>query len=289
MLPLLAFSGGLVETILKYSGIAGVILLFLYWVFQETIKRKLFATLTQKRRVFILVLTPLLIWSIGVLIIIFDYLRHIPPATSAVKNFLYQGQIIDSNGAPVTGAFAYVIFGNDTIHAEANTGRDGEFTIRLDTAEGIKTTVYYGHAKYGTNTVFRALNSSTNERLILPCKEKPESFIIIPAYDGVPQAIEKESALKYTIQNPTHRIELRFDKVGLDSFDGRWRYLGGKVQVYVDGAFCCSSAEKMHGTHTAGSTYENVQSQVFEMMRQTFLKEKSQLIPAIVGCLGSRS
>lgn len=287
MKPLMTLSPELIESILKYSGIAGVILLFLYWVFQETLKRKLFATLSQKRRLLVLILTPLLIWSIGVLIIMLDYMRHVP-APELTSGFIYRGQIVDEQGMPLAHAYAYLIFGTDTIKAETETGADGNFTIRLDTIEGIKTTLYYGHPEYGMNTTFRALNESTNEQFVLK-RPKESTFTITPALQDIADLIEASASCRYVPDNPDHRIEIQYDQTGLDEFSGRWRYLGGKLLVYIDGVLCCSSAQSLPATHAAGTNRAALENRLAVLLESVLRQEQSTLIANISKCLESYS
>ncbi|MDB5231156.1 MAG: hypothetical protein JWN76_1961 [Chitinophagaceae bacterium] len=287
---LIAFSADLVQAIGKYSGFVGILFLFLYGMFSDTINKRFFNTLTQKRKVFMLSLTPILVWSTGVLVIVLSYLKNNPEPVN--KHFFFQGQIINEKGEPLSNATAYIILKSDTIRAVAPTGNDGNFTIALDTLEGIKTTLYYAHPEYTSNTAFRALNSSTFEQFILKSRKTPpvktqQTFFINIKESTWVQALQKKTGLKQTFSNPTYEISIVYDEKGIENFDNRCRYLGGKAQVFINHHLCCESAEPLPPTHSLGTNRQMLEKQLEKMVQATADKEKDQLIANIARCIGA--
>jgi hypothetical protein len=278
----------LVADLLKYSGFVGVLFVVLYYLFKDTISKKFFITLSQKRKMLYLLSIPLLIWSTGILVIILNFMSH----RSEQKNhqFFYQGQIVNEKGYPLKNAHAYIIL-KDTIRCVAETGSDGNFTIELDTLEGIKSTVYYGHPDYKSSSAFRTLSPSTNEQFMLkePNKEevnqKPMTFNINVENASLIHLLAQKTGLTYTPSAPSKRITLAYDKNKIDNFEGRYRYLGGKIKVYINNAFCCESRESLKATHDAGVSKTLLESQVKEMIAELAYKEKNELTSSIAACI----
>lgn len=270
---------------------AAIVIVALFYVYKTTIGRRFFASLTQKRKLLYLNLLPLLITGTGITAIVFDYKQNMSRVINSNKFFLYQGQIIDDKEVPIPQAYAYVIFGTDTIKSEP-IGNDGTFTLKLDTVEGIKTTVYYGHSDYSSNSVFRALNSSTFERLTLKggksrnMKKRPGTFSLNIEDKEITTALEQRTGVKYFPVKPTYNITFLYDKSAIDSFDNRFRYLGGKVKVYIDGKLCCESNQSLRSTHAAGTNRSALEKELMGMIREIVVDERDTFLTRIAGCLG---
>ena len=277
-------SPGVIESILKYSGFIGVILLFLYLVFKNTIDKRFFTTLTQRRKTFIIITSLFSIWSIGVLVIVLSFTNANVNNKERKSDFIYSGQIVNQDGTPISNAYAYVVLGKDTIKAETPTGVDGTFVIKLDTTEGIKATVYYGHANYGMDTRFRSLTQSVPEQFFLK-KSKEVTFSTNIANPSLNSAIGKQTGLKYSFLSPTFRVNVFYDKAGLDSFNGRYRYTGGKVQIYGNNTLCCESKQLISATHSVGVSKAILEYQLHQAVTDIVNKEKEQLTKMIAKCV----
>jgi hypothetical protein len=281
------FSGNILETIFKFSGVTGVILFFIYLIFKSSIEKQFFPSLSQKRKVFIITASLFSIWSIGILVIILSFTNASPPnERSQKKKFFYCGQIINENGIPISKAYGYVVLGNDTIRADAPTGFDGSFVIQLDTIEGIKATIHFSHPDYGSDSRFRPLIQSVPEQFILK-KPRPVTFSTNFSDPTLAIAIHKKTGWKHVPFLSNYTIDFKYDASRLDSFEGRYRYLGGKAQVYVNGKLCCQSRKSIPASWAAGNNKPDLERELNNSVRNVINTEKDQLTQSIVSCTES--
>lgn len=237
-----------------------------------------------------LIITTVLfsMWSIGVLVIILSFSKVVLPTENNKQGFIYSGQIITENGMPLAGANAYLVIANDTIKAETVTGADGTFVIRLDTLEGIKATIHYEHPVYGSDTRFRPLIQSTPEQFQLK-KRAIITFSTNSTVGEVNTAISRQTGITYTSQKATFLIQFIYDKTALDSSYSRYRYLGGKVTVFINGNGCCTLQHAVPATHAAGTTKDDLEIQLNASMQKIIKIEKDHLSKKIAQCIESLS
>jgi hypothetical protein len=285
-------SNSLVDTILTYSGIVGVIFIFIYLPFNETISKQFFSSFTQRRKLLVLLLTPLLIWSLGILVIVLNFYKTIHKIEN--HKFYYQGQIVNEKGVPIKNAGAYIVLGTDTIKSIAVTGSDGNFTIVLDTLEGIKGLLYYFHPDYLPNSAFRTMSPSTNEQFVLKNEkntnkeakaEKSRKFRINLYNKYLISGIEKKTGYKFSGINPDIDIILALDTQRIEKIDNRFRFLGGKVQVEISGSPCCNSVSEIPPTHMVGFSKEMLTKQLANQLSYIVELEKDYFVEKISGCL----
>jgi hypothetical protein len=276
------FSGNVLETIFKFSGLTGVILFFLYLIFKSSIEKQFFPSLTQKRKVFIITASLFSIWSMGILVIVLTF-AHASPQN---KPFIYCGQIINENGVPIPNAYGYIVLGNDTIRAKTPTGLDGSFVIELDTIEGVKATIHVSHPDYGSDSRFRPLIQSVPEQFILK-KPRLVTFSTNFSDPTLAMAIHKKTGWKQVPFLSNYTIDFKYDASRLDSFEGRYRYLGGKAQVYINGKLCCQSRKPIPATWAAGNNKPDLERELNNSVRNIINTEKDQLTQSIASCTES--
>jgi hypothetical protein len=279
-------SADVLESIFKYSGLTGVILLFLYLVFKSTIEKRFFPALTQKRKLYVITISLFSIWSLGVLVITLNFAKADAKTPPEKHRFIYSGQIINKNGEPLSNATAYILLGNDTIKAETPTGYDGTFIIRLDTIEGIKATVYISHPDYSSDTRFRPLIQSIPEQFILQ-KRKEVTFSTNLADEPVSLAIQKQTGYRQVANSSDYKVHFRYDAARLDSFDNKYRYLGGPVQVFINGKLCYQSKQPIKPTYAAGNSKTDLEAELFNSIRSIVSSEKNQFTQIITTCIES--
>jgi len=279
-------SAGVLESIFKYSGLIGVILLFLYLVFKNTIDKRFFPSLTQKRKVFVITISLFSIWSLGILVIILSFVKVNAKTPPEKHRFIYSGQIVNKEGVPLSNATACILLGNDTIKGETPTGFDGTFVIRLDTIEGIKATVFYSHPDYRSDTRFRPLIQSIPEQFILQ-KRKQVTFSTNHANEPISFAIQKQTGWKQVANAADYTIHFRYDAARLDSFENKYRYLGGPVQVFINGKLCYQSKQRIKPTYAAGNRKADLESELFNSIRSIINSELNQFTQSITTCIGS--
>jgi hypothetical protein len=281
------FSADVLETIFKYSGLTGVIFLFLYLIFKSSIEKQFFPSLSQKRKVFIITISLFSIWSVGILVIMLSFVKSSPQnGNPQSTGFIYCGQIVNEDGIPIPNAIGYIALGNDTIRAETPTGLDGTFVIRLDTTEGVKATIHFSHPDYGSDSRFRPLIQSVPEQFIL---KKPRSVTFSTNLSDtlLAGAIHKRTGWKHVPFSSDYTIDFRYDASRLDSFDGRYRYLGGKAQVYINGKLCCQSMKPIPATWAAGNNKPDMERALNNSLRNIVNTEKDQLTQNIAKCTGA--
>ena len=280
-------SADVLDTILKYSGLTGVTFLFLYLIFKGSIEKQFFPSLSQKRKVFIITVSLFSVWSLGVIVIVLSFTMISPKnAAPQTRGFIYCGQIVNENGVPIPNAYGYIVLGKDTIRAETPTGLDGTFVIRLDTTEGIKATVHFGHLNYGSDSRFRPLIQSAPEQFILK-KLRLVTFSTNLSDTSLAVAIHKRTGWRQVLSLSDYIIDFKYDAARLDSFDGRYRYLGGKAQVYINGKFCCQSMKPIPATWAAGKSKPDLERELNNSVRMIIDTEKDQLTQSITACTGS--
>lgn len=279
-------SAAVLESIFKYSGLTGVILLFLYLVFKNTIDKRFFPSLTQKRKVYVITISLFSIWSLGILVITLSFVKANTKTIEEKHRFIYSGQIVNKEGLPLSYATAYVLIGNDTIKAETPTGLDGTFVIRLDTIEGIKATIFYSHPDYSSDTRFRPLIQSIPEQFILQ-KRKQVTFSTNLADEPISLAIQKQTGWKQVANAADNTIHFRYDASRLDSFENKYRYLGGSVQVFINSKLCYQFKQLIKPTYAAGKSKTDLNIELFNSIRGIINSEKDQFTQSITTCIGS--
>lgn len=284
------FSSPALVKILATSSIA-VILIIVCQFYLRTYNLKSFDSLTQKRKYAVFLITVLLIGVLPLAYLTFSFIKQYTSfVNSKSGSFWYGGYIVDEFNHPLANSYAYIILGTDTIK-QIETGSDGVFKLRIDTVEGISTTVYFGHPGYEEDRTFRILNPSTTEKFVLKKKELkiPKVFSLNSSNVSIIKELEISTGFAYNPLSKDINISICYDSSGLEKFESRCRYLGGKVLVMINGRLCCKSNRVIEASNAVGyGSIDMLKKQLNKKVEVIVEAEKNHLVEKISSCLTSQ-
>ncbi|MCR6637530.1 MAG: hypothetical protein NVV82_00620 [Sporocytophaga sp.] len=268
------FSNPALVKILATSSIA-VVLIIVCQFYLRTYNLRSFNSLTQKKKVALFLITLLLVGVLPLAYLTFSFInQYNSSANSKSGPFWYGGYIVDEFNHPLANSYAYIIIGTDTIK-QIQTGSDGVFKLRIDTVEGISTTVYFGHPQYEEDRTFRILNPSTTEKFVLKKKElkTPKVFSLNSSNASIIKKLEMATGFGYNPLSKDLNISICYDTTGFERFESRCRYLGGKVLVMINGRLCCRSNRDIEASNAVG--YSNI-----DMLKKQLSKKIEVIVEA---------
>jgi hypothetical protein len=206
--------------------------------------------------------------------------------------FYYQGQIINEDKALVRNAMAFLVVGKDTLKSLAPTGNDGNFTIELDTIEGIKGYLHYGHPDYLSNCLFRTISPSTNEQFVLEKKvkptsneKKPRTFNLNVIDDVLIREIALKTGLIYVAKKPDFEIKFIVDESLIEKIEDRYRYVGGMVNIMISDRSCGCAKGNISPSHILGFTREMLNDWLNQQIKNIVISTRMDLAEEIAQCL----